>query len=111
MNELRVCLGRGGPHFGYTTVLGNSHLGDYAHFQPGPGTSMGHDDLKVIEAKKFLLAVTGGERCNSTVDDAHHVAEVIAAAAASAESGTWQQVPSVPSATFGDPATPVTASG
>ena len=23
MNELRVCLGRGGPHFGYTTVLGN----------------------------------------------------------------------------------------
>jgi predicted dehydrogenase len=111
MNELRVCLGRGGPHFGYTTVLGNSHLGDYAHFQPGPGTSMGHDDLKVIEAKKFLLAVTGGERCNSTVDDAHHVAEVIAAAAASAESRTWQQVPSVPSATFGDPVTPVTASG
>ena len=111
MNELRICLGRGGPHFGYTTVLGNSHLGDYAHFQPGPGTSMGHDDLKVIEAKKFLLAVTGGERCNSTVDDAHHVAEVIAAAAASAESGTWQQVPSVPSATFGDPVTPVTASG
>jgi predicted dehydrogenase len=111
MNELRICLGRGGPHFGYTTVLGNSHLGDYAHFQPGPGTSMGHDDLKVIEAKKFLLAVTGGERCNSTVDDAHHVAEVIAAAAASAESRTWQQVPSVPSATFGDPVRTVTASG
>jgi predicted dehydrogenase len=111
MNELRICLGRGGPHFGYTTVLGNSHLGDYAHFQPGPGTSMGHDDLKVIEAKKFLLAVTGGEPCNSTVDDAHHVAEVIAAAAASAESGTWQQVPAVPTATFGgDPATPVTPS-
>ena len=98
MNELRMCLGRGGPHFGYTTVLGNSHLGDYAHFQPGPGTSMGHDDLKVIEAKKFLVAVTGGERRNSTVDDAHHVAEVIAAAAASSERGTWQQVPAVPAA-------------
>ena len=98
MNELRICLGRGGPHFGYTTVLGNSHLGDYAHFQPGPGTSMGHDDLKVIEAKKFLVAVTGGERRNSTVDDAHHVAEVIAAAAASSERGTWQQVPAVPAA-------------
>jgi predicted dehydrogenase len=77
MNELPVCLGRGGPHFGYTTVLGKSHLGDYAHLQPGPGTSMGHDDLKVIEAKKFLIAVTGGERRNSTGDDAHHVAEVI----------------------------------
>src|SRR6188472_2432459 len=112
MNELRICLGRGGPHFGYTTVLGNSHLGDYAHFQPGPGTSLGHDDLKVIEAKKFLVAVTGGERRNSTVDDAHLVAEVIAAAAASSESGTWQRVPAVPAATFGaDPATPATVRG
>ena len=101
MNKLQVCIGRGGPHYGYTTVLGNAHLGDYAYFQPGPGNSMGYDDLKVIEAKKFLVAVTGGERRNSTVHDAHHVAEVIAAAAASAESGAWQQVPSVPGATFG----------
>ena len=111
LNELRVCLGRGGPDYGYTTVLGNSYLGDYAHFQPGPGNSMGYDDLKVIEAKKFLVAVTGGERRNSTVDDAHHVAEVLAAAAASSERGTWQHVPAVPRATFGgDPATTVTAS-
>ena len=102
MNELRVCIGRGGPHYGYTTVLANQHFGDYAYFQPGPGNSMGYDDLKVIEAKKFLLAVTGGERRNSTVDDAQHVAEVIAAAAASAESGAWQQVPKVPGATFGE---------
>jgi predicted dehydrogenase len=102
MNELRVCIGRGGPHRGYTTVLGNAHFGDYAHFQPGPGNSMGYDDLKVIEARKFLIAVIGGERRNSTADDAHHVAEVIAAAASSAESGTWQQVPTVPGATFGD---------
>jgi predicted dehydrogenase len=101
MNELRVCLGRGGPHYGYTTVLGNAHLGDYAHFQPGPGNSMSYDDLKVIEAKKFLVAVTGGERRNSTVDEAHAVAAVIAAAAASADTGTWQRVPEVPGATFG----------
>ncbi len=101
MNELRVCLGRGGPHAGYTTVLANQHFGDYGHFQPGPGNSMGYDDLKVIEAKKFLVAVSGGERRNSTIDDAHHVAEVISAAAASAESGGWQRVAPVPGATFG----------
>jgi predicted dehydrogenase len=101
MNELRVCLGRGGPHAGYTTVLANQHFGDYAYFQPGPGNSMGYDDLKVIEAKKFLVAVAGGERRNSTIDDAHHVAEVISAAAASAETGAWQRVPTVPGATFG----------
>jgi len=46
--------------------------------------------------------VTGGERRNSTADDALHVAEVIAAAAVSAESGAWQPVPMVPGATFGD---------
>ena len=112
MNELQICTGRGGPHSGYTTVLGNAHFGDYAYFQPGPGHSMGYDDLKVIEAKKFLVAVTGGERRNSTVDDAHHVAEVIAAVATSAEVGTWQRVPLVPGATFGDYATASTvASG
>jgi predicted dehydrogenase len=101
MNELRVCLGRGGPHAGYTTVLANQHFGDYGYFQPGPGNSMGYDDLKVIEAKKFLVAVAGGERRNSTIDDAHHVAEVISAAARSAESGGWQRVAPVPGTTFG----------
>jgi predicted dehydrogenase len=109
MNELRICTGRRGAHYGYTTVLGNAHFGDYAYFQPGPGHSMGYDDLKVIEAKKFLVAVTGGERRNSTVDDAHHVAEVIAAVAASAESGVWQRVPAVPAATFGSNPTASTA--
>jgi predicted dehydrogenase len=113
MNELRVCVGRGGPQYGYTTVLGNAAFGDYAHFQPGPGNSMGYDDLKVIEAKKFLVAVMGGERRNSTVDDAHHVAGVIEAAAASAESGSWEQVPTVPGATFGrgETRTPAMAGG
>jgi predicted dehydrogenase len=106
MNELRLCLGRGGPHQGYTTVLGNAHLGDYGRFQPGPGIGMGYDDLKVVEAKKFLVAVTGGERRNATVEDAHAVAEVIAAAVASAASGTWQAVPAVPGATFGRDAAP-----
>ena len=103
MNELRVALDRSGPHQGYTTVLGNGHLGDYAHFQPGPGNSMGYDDLKVIEAKKFLAAVVGVEHHNSTIEDAHAVAEVIAAAAASAASGSWQPVPDVPGAHFGHP--------
>jgi predicted dehydrogenase len=95
MNELRVCLGRGAPHQGYTTVLANAHLGDYARFQPGPGIAMGYDDLKVTEARKFLVAVAGGERQNSSVDDALSVAEVLAAAERSAANGTWQKVPPI----------------
>lgn len=102
MNELKVCIGRGGPHYGYTTVLGNPHLGDYGRFQPGPGNSMGYDDLKVIEAKKFLAAVLGREHHNRGIDDALAAARVVSAAVASAATGTWQQVPSPGGATLGD---------
>jgi predicted dehydrogenase len=103
MNELRLCLGRKSSDRGYTTILGNSALGDYARFQPGPGHSMSYDDLKVIEAKKFLVAVGGGERRNSTIEEAHADAEVIAATAASARDGAWHKVAPVPGATFGHP--------
>jgi predicted dehydrogenase len=104
MNELRLCLGRGGPahpDHGYTTVLGNAALGDYGRFQPGPGHSMSYDDLKVIEARKFLVAVGGGEQRNSTIAEALADAEVIAATAASAGDGAWHKVAPVPGATFG----------
>jgi predicted dehydrogenase len=101
MNELRLCLGQGGPDRGYTTVLGNSALGDYGRFQPGPGNSMSYDDLKVIEAKKFLVAAGGGEQRNSTIEEALADSEVIAAAAASARDGAWHKVAPVPGATFG----------
>ncbi len=103
MNELKISVGRTGADQGYTTVLGNSSQGDYGRFQPGPGNAMGYDDLKVVEAKKFLVAVTGGERRNSTIEEALADAEVIAATAASAVDGQWHQVPEVAGATFGHP--------
>jgi predicted dehydrogenase len=101
MNELRLCLGRSGPAHGYTTVLGHPGMGDYGRFQPGPGHSMGYDDLKVIEAKKFLVAVAHGEQRNSTIQEAHADAEVITAVAVSARDGAWHKVTPVPGATFG----------
>src|SRR3954466_15923797 len=101
MNELQLALGRGGPHAGYTTVLGNPHLGDYGRFQPGPGNSMGYDDLKVIEARKFLVAVTGGDAGACTIDDAQSASEVVSAAVASAASDSWVKVPAVPGARYG----------
>jgi predicted dehydrogenase len=101
MNEFQLCLGRGGANAGYTTILGNAQLGDYGRFQPGPGHSMSYDDLKVIEAKKFLVAVTGGEQRNSTIAEALADAEVISATALSAQDGAWHKVAPVPAATFG----------
>lgn len=103
MNELEVCTQRGGPHYGYTTVLGNPHMGDYGHFQPGPGNSMGYDDLKVVEAKKFLTAVLGGEQAQCSIDDALAATRVVSAAATSAETGQWQAVEPVADARAGGP--------
>jgi predicted dehydrogenase len=62
---------------------------------------MGDDDLQVIEARKVLVAVTGGERRNCSVEDALAAAEVVAAAERSAADGSWQQVPAVPGASSG----------
>ena len=65
---------------GYTTVNASPRHGDYAHFQPGPGNSMGFDDLKIIEAKKFLVAVAGGAQENSNIHDAASAAAIVSAA-------------------------------
>jgi predicted dehydrogenase len=90
MNELRVRL-RAGE--GYTTVLGNPSLGEYGRFQPGPGQTMGYDDLKVIEAKNFLSSVAGVSTTNATVDDALAASAVLAAMVSSAADGFWHSVP------------------
>ena len=47
---------------------------------------MGFDDLKTIEAKKFLLAVAGGPAENSNVHDALSAAATVTAAEESARS-------------------------
>ena len=64
---------------------------------------MGYDDLKVVEARRFLGAVTGGEQRNSTIDEALADASVITAIATSAVDGQWHKVQQVPGATFGHP--------
>jgi hypothetical protein len=51
----------------------------------------------------FLVALRGGERRNSTIFEAQSDAEVLAAAAASAEDGQWHKVPGIRDATFGRP--------
>lgn len=95
MNELEVALDRSGPTVGYTRVMAGAGFGDFAKFQPGAGTSMGYDDLKVIEAKKFLIAYTGGESLNADVHDALLANRVVQAAEDSSNSGHWEPVQAV----------------
>jgi predicted dehydrogenase len=88
MNELRVARAGDG---GYVTELADARFGDYQRFQPGPGVAMGFDDLKVIEAARFLAAVGGADAGQPTVADALAAAEVVAAAVASARNGRWER--------------------
>ena len=92
MNELRLSVGHGTAEVGYVTVNAGVQHGDFARFQPGAGMAMSFDDLKTIEAKKFLVAVTGGPQENSTIGDALAAAAFVSAAERSAESGRWEPV-------------------
>ena len=90
MNELHVANGLGAERQGYTSVMAGPGMGDFQHFQPGAGTSMGYDDLKVIEAEKFLQAVLGRETMNSNIQDALSAAQVVSAAERSAAGRKWE---------------------
>lgn len=92
MNELQLALGRSGPHVGFTRVMAGPGFGDFDRFQPGAGTSMGYDDLKVIEAKKFLLAHLGQAQLQADAHDALAANRVVYAAEKSALEGTWVTV-------------------
>lgn len=95
MNELEICIGLGKPNHGYTTVLASPEMGEFASFQPGAGLPMGYDDLKVIEAKKFLQAYVGSGNSNSNIHDAVAANLVVTAAEESAASGKWISIPAV----------------
>jgi predicted dehydrogenase len=87
MNELE--LYRDG---GYSRVLmGPSHP-DFARFQPGRGIPMGYDDLKVIEAYRFLQSVADGVQREPGVREMASAARVVDAIARSCESGAWESV-------------------
>lgn len=89
MNELHVAIGRSGKHLGYQRVMVSPGFGDFGSFQPGAGTGMGYDDLKIVEAKKFLTAVVGGEAKNSNIHDAVAAARVNDAVEESEKTGQW----------------------
>src|SRR3954452_24305332 len=89
MGELGVSSGDAYQGQAVSTVyVGPSH-GEYAAFQPGAAIAMGYDDLKVIEAYRFLRSVVEGKPYGTTLDDAVRSAEVLDAMTESARSRRW----------------------
>ncbi|MFE6092387.1 Gfo/Idh/MocA family protein [Streptomyces massasporeus] len=92
MNELGVSRGTTYQDQSVTTVhVGPGH-GEFAAFQPGAANAMGYDDLKVIEAYRFLRSVAEGTPHGATLTDAVHSAAALDAMARSAQSGSWAEV-------------------
>jgi predicted dehydrogenase len=89
MGELGVASGTAYQDEPVRTVFAGPHDGDFAAFQPGAGTAMSYDDLKVIEAHRFLRSIETGTPQGATLADAIASAEALDAMTRSAETGTW----------------------
>lgn len=102
MGELSVSAGTGYLDQAASTVFTAPGHGELAAFQPGAGITMGYDDLKVIEASRFLQSIaSGGPPSNggvaaggdtphgATITDAVRAAQVLDAIVDSAAHQRW----------------------
>ncbi|MFH0522206.1 Gfo/Idh/MocA family protein [Streptomyces sp. M41] len=92
MNELGVSRGTTYQDQPIGTVYVGPGAGEFGAFQPGAANAMGYDDLKVIEAYRFLRSVEEGTPHGATLKDAVRSAAVLEAMVRSAESRAWVTV-------------------
>jgi len=92
MNELGVSRGTTYQDQPVSTVYVGPGDGEFGAFQPGAANAMGLDDLKVIEAHRFLRSIAEGRPYGATLTDAVHSAAALEAMASSARSGSWVSV-------------------
>ncbi len=95
MNELQLYLpSAAGQHDGFMRLVGGDRYPYHGNFNPGDGSGLGYEDMKVIEAYQFLKAVASGQPGAPSLADALAVANVHAAMLRSWESGGWETVKS-----------------
>ncbi len=93
MNELQLYLpGEDRGHDGFTRLVGGDQYPYHGNFNPGEGSGLGYEDMKVIEAFNFLQSVAEGQQRAPGLGEALAVAEVHAAMTRSWESGAWEDV-------------------
>ncbi|MFF4584919.1 Gfo/Idh/MocA family protein [Streptomyces sp. NPDC001388] len=93
MNELGVSRGTAYQDQPVSTVYVGPGDGEFGAFQPGAANAMGYDDLKVVEAYRFLRSVAEGTPYGATLADAVRSAAVLEAMTRSARTGGWVSVP------------------
>ncbi|WP_445282187.1 Gfo/Idh/MocA family protein [Streptomyces sp. DSM 118148] len=96
MNELAVSRGTTYQDQPVSTVYVGPGAGEFAAFQPGAANAMGYDDLKVVEAYRFLRSVAEGRPYGATLEDAVRGAAVLDAMVLSAGTRRWVDLPPGP---------------
>ncbi|HEY2041381.1 MAG TPA: Gfo/Idh/MocA family oxidoreductase [Jatrophihabitans sp.] len=92
MGELITSIGEDYINQPATTLyIGPGH-GEFEAFQPGAGIPLGYDDLKVIEAARFVSSITDGKSHGATLADAVHSANALQSMVESAATGSWVPV-------------------
>ncbi|KUO07778.1 Gfo/Idh/MocA family protein [Streptomyces sp. DSM 15324] len=89
MNELGVSRGTTYQDQPVSTVYVGPGAGEYGAFQPGAANAMGYDDLKVVEAYRFLRSIAEDTPYGTTLTDAVRSAAALEAMTRSAATGTW----------------------
>ena len=92
MGELGMSTGSSVQNQSVSTVYATPGDGELAAFQPGSGIAMGYDDLKVIEAARFLRSVADGKAYGATIDDAVSSALALDAVIDSVRTGGWTEI-------------------
>ena len=77
---------------GFVRLVGGDQYPYHGNFNPGEGSGIGYEDVKVIEAYQFLRSVADGAQASPGFTEALAVAEVHAAMIRSWESGAWEDV-------------------
>jgi len=89
MGELTLGSGEAYQDQAVSTMYVGPKHGAYGEFQPGSATAMSYDDLKVIEAYRFLKSIADGKPHGTTLEDAVRSATLLDAMAESVATGRW----------------------
>ncbi len=89
MGELNVCVDQDYADAAWQVRLVTPRDGVFGSFQPGSGIAMGYDDLKVIEAERFVRSIAEKRPIGATIEDAVRTATLIEAIVSSCEQRRW----------------------
>ena len=91
-NELRLYQSGESSRNGFRTILAGPEHSPYGAFCPAPGHQLGFNDLKTIEVRDFLLAVTGAPVVGPDFREGWEVQKVVDAILHSSRERAWVEV-------------------